>query len=90
MALKNHYLPLEKPKIRFGNVEKAMCQVVARHWEHIFFLLSNRIWDLGDVEKVMFQMVANHWGLIYFLLTNLKCDLCEVEKSDVLRACMSI
>ena len=58
MALKSHYLPLEKTKIRFGTVEKAMCQVVTRNWELIFFLLTNRNCDLGEVEKAMFQIIA--------------------------------
>jgi len=70
MALKSHYLPkcrqwllnakvgLLSPKFVFGNVEKAICQLVARHWVLIFFLLTNPKCNLGEVEKAMFQGIA--------------------------------
>jgi len=61
MALKSYFLPLEKFKFDFGEVEKAMFQVVARHRELIFFLLTNPKCDMGEVEKAMFQGVACHF-----------------------------
>ena len=43
------------PKFDFGEVEKSMFQVVARHWKLIFFLLTNPKCDLREVDKAMFQ-----------------------------------
>jgi len=50
MALKVIFCLLTSPKFDFVDVEKAMFQVVARHWELIFFLLSSPKCDLGEVE----------------------------------------
>jgi len=58
MALKSLFLPLDKPKINFDEVEKSMFLVVARHWEYIFFFLTSSKCDLGEVEKAMFQWLA--------------------------------
>ena len=50
--------------------------MVARHWERIYFLLTNTKCDLFEVEKAMFQGVACHFDceLIFSLLTSPKCD----------------
>ena len=49
---------MTSPKFHFGEVEKAMFQVVARHSELVFFLLTGPECEMGEVEKVMFQGVA--------------------------------
>ena len=51
---------LKSQKFDFGEVEKAMLQVVARHWELIFFPLSNPKCELDEVAKASFQRVACH------------------------------
>ena len=56
--LKTHFLLFPKPKFDFGEVEKMMFQVVARHWKLIFFLLTNPKCVLGEVKKAMFQGLA--------------------------------
>ena len=58
MALKLIFCLLISPKIEFVKVEKAMLQMVARHWEFIFFFLTSPNYDLGEFEKAMFQGVA--------------------------------
>jgi len=60
-----------------------MFQGVARHWEHIFFLLTSPKCDLGKVEKALFQGLAYHFELIFGLLTIPKCDLGEVRKTMI-------
>jgi len=60
MAIKSHFLPIEKPKLDFGDV-KAMIQVVANHSGIIYFLLTNQKCDLCEVEKAMFQRVAYYF-----------------------------
>ena len=45
--LKVNLCRLESQKFEFGEVEKAMFQMVARHWELIFFLLSNPKYELN-------------------------------------------
>jgi len=52
-----------------------MFQVVARHCEFIFSLLTNPKCVLGEVEKAKFHVVARHWEHISFLLTSPKFDL---------------
>ena len=61
MAIKSHFLPIEKPKLDFGDVVKATFQVVAHHWGIIYFLLTNQNCDLCEVEKAMFQRVAYYF-----------------------------
>ena len=39
------------PKFDFGEVEKAMFEVVTRHWEHISFFLTSPKCELGEVVK---------------------------------------
>ena len=58
-----------------------MFQVVARHWEHIFFLLTSPKCDLGEGKKGTILVVAKHCELIFCLLTRPKCDLVEVGKA---------
>ena len=58
MALIRHFLPLESTKFDFGYVEKAMFEVVHRHSELLFFLLTSPKCELGEIEKVMFQGLA--------------------------------
>jgi len=53
------------PTFDFGDVEEAMFQVVARYWEHIFFLLTSPKCELDEVEKAMFQCLACHFELIF-------------------------
>jgi len=58
---------MTSPKFDFGEVEKAMFQVVARHLEQISFLISSPKCDLGEVEKAMFpglHVTLNLW--VYF------------------------
>ena len=57
-VLKVTLLLLTSPNFDFGEVEKAMFHVVARHWEFIFFLLTSRKCYFGEVEKAMLQGVA--------------------------------
>ena len=68
--LKVIFCLLTSPKFHFGDVEKAMFEVVANHWGLIYFLLNNRKCDLGEVEKAMFQGVPFHFELIFGLLAN--------------------
>jgi len=49
---------LTNPKFDFGEVEKSMILVVARHSELVFFLLTSPKCEMGEVEKSMFQGVA--------------------------------
>ena len=58
-----------------------MFQVVANHWELIFFPLTSPKCDLGKDEKVIIHVVACHFELILGLLAKPKCDLGEVEKA---------
>jgi len=58
VALKSNFLPLESTKFDFGYVEKAMFQLVARHSELVFFLLTSPKRELDEIEKVMFQGFA--------------------------------
>ena len=57
----SHFLPIESPKFDFGDLEKAMFQVVARLSELVLFLLTSPKCELGEVEKVMFQGFAWHF-----------------------------
>ena len=61
-----------------------MFEVVASHWEHIFFLLTSPKCALGEVEKPMFQGLVCHLELIFGHLIIPKCDLVKVEKSMLL------
>jgi len=58
-----------------------MFQVIARHWELIFFLLTSSKSDFGEVEKAMVQVLACHSELIFGLLSIPKCDFVEVDKA---------
>ena len=57
-----------------------MFQVVFRHWELIFFLLTSQKCNLAEVEKAMFQGLTWHFQLIFGPLNSQKCDLCELKK----------
>jgi len=46
---------LTSPKCDLSEVEKAMFQGLAFHFELIFGLLTIPKWDLFEVEKAMFQ-----------------------------------
>ena len=74
---------MTSPKFSFGDVEKAMYQVVARHLENNFFFLTRPKCDFGEVEKAMFKGLVCHLQLISFLLTILT-DLVEFEKALLL------
>ena len=71
---------LTSSNLVFGDIEKAIFQVVARHSEIIFNLLNSPNSDLVEVEKAMFQVVARHY-IIFCLLTRSKCDMGEFEKA---------
>ena len=47
-----------------------MFQVVHRHYELIFNLLTRPKCDLREVEKAMFHVFARLWEHIFFLLTS--------------------
>jgi len=79
--LKVIFYPSTSPKFDFGEVEKAMFQVLARHWEFIFLLLTSRKCDLGEVEKAMFKLFICHSELIFGFFTIPKCDFVEVGKA---------
>jgi len=49
-----------------------MFQVIARHWELIYFLLTSPKCDLSEVEKATFQGLACHFELIFDFFTNPK------------------
>jgi len=51
MALKNQFLPPDKPNFDFRDVDKAMFKMVAMHWEFIFFLSTSPKFDLGEFKK---------------------------------------
>ena len=57
-----------------------MFEVVARHWEIFFFLLSSPKCDLGEVKKAMFQGLAWHFELIFGLVEHQNFNLVEVKK----------
>ena len=61
--------------MQFDEVDKATIQVVERHLEVIFSILTNPKFHFGQVEKSMFQMVSWYWKLIFFLLTSPKYDV---------------
>jgi len=46
---------LRSQKFAFGEFEKAIFEVVTRHWEHIFFLLTTPKCDMGEVGKAKFE-----------------------------------
>ena len=48
--------------MQFDEDEKALFQLLANHWELIFFFCTSPKCDLGEVEKPMFEVVANYWG----------------------------
>jgi len=81
MALKSNFLHLDNPKFDFGEVEKAMFQGFARHWEQIFFLLTSPKCYLGEFGITIFQGLTYHFELFFGLLNISKCELVEVEKS---------
>jgi len=56
---------LASPKFVFSEFNKAVNQVVARHFEHIFSFLSSLKYHLGEVEKAMFQSLAWHFKFIF-------------------------
>jgi len=56
----NYFLPLHQPKMRLNNVEKAMFEVLAVHFQLIFILLTNPECYFCEVDKAMFQVVAGH------------------------------
>jgi len=49
--------------------EKAMIQVVANHWELIFFLFTSPKCELGEVEKAMYLGLEWHSQIIFGLWT---------------------
>ena len=69
------------PNFVFDDVDKAMFQIKARHWELIFFIVTTPKFDLGEVVKAMFQGLPCHFELIFSLLPIAKCLLIEVENS---------
>ena len=42
------FCKLISPKFNFGKVERTMFQMVARHWELVFFLLTSSKCDLDE------------------------------------------
>jgi len=58
-----------------------MFEMVARHFEIIFFPLTIPKGDLGVVEKAMLPVLACHFEIILGLLYIPKCDFVEVEKA---------
>ena len=74
---KVYFYLLTSPKFDFGEVEKALFQMFAKHWGIIYFLLTNPKCDLCEVKKAMFQGLACHFELTFGLLANPKCDLDE-------------
>ena len=81
MPLWNHFRHPDHHKMRIGWGRKAMFQVVARHYELIFSLLTTTKCSLCELKKAMFQVFGRHCELIFCLLASPKCDLCEVEKA---------
>jgi len=61
---------LTSPKCDLGEVEKAMIQGVAFHFELIFGLLTIPKCDLGELEKTMLQGLVWHSPLIFGLWTS--------------------
>jgi len=58
-----------------------MFQVVSRHLELVFFLLTIPKCDLCEVEKAMFQRLLSHFEIIFGLLTIPIYELVEVQKA---------
>jgi len=80
-TLCSNFFLLTSPKCYLGDVEKAMFQVFACHFEIIFGLLTIIKCDMGEVEKAIFQVLARHSELNFCLLTTTKCGLCEYKKA---------
>ena len=66
-----------------------MFQVVARHCEPIFCILTCLKCDLGKVDYATFQVVAVHCALIFCLLTSPEFCLGEFGK-DVSRGRLAL
>ena len=81
VALKSHFLPLDKPKILLwlcrGIDVSSGRQSLGTH----FLPLNQPKFDLCKVQKRMFQGVACHFELIFGHMAKRKCDLGEVEKA---------
>ena len=87
---------LTYPHCDFGEVEKAMFQGVACHFELIFGLLTNPKFYLFEVEKALFQVLAlqshlildlwiveTHFDIIFCFLTNRNFDLFQDDKASI-------
>ena len=79
--LKVIFCLLTSSKFYYGDVENAMFQVVANHWELIFLPLTSPKCVLRKDEKATIHGFACHFELILGLLANPKCDLSEFEKA---------
>ena len=80
MALKSHFLPLDKPKIRFWGGREIDVSTGRLALVTHFLLSDHPKCDLGEFEKAMFQGLAWHCQLIFDLWTRPKCDLGDVKK----------
>ena len=73
----SHFLSLNHPKMRFGEVRKAMFHIVELNFVLIFCLLKSSKSDFAKSRKSCFK-----WAIgIFFLLNCPKCVLDEVKKA---------
>ena len=64
-----------------GEVEKAMFQGLAWHFELIFGLLTSTKCDLNEVDKALFQEVERYCEFIFCLFTVPKCNFGEFKNA---------
>ena len=69
------------PNFVFDDVEKAMFQIDANHWEIISSIVTSPKFDLGEFVQAMLQGLPCHFELIFSLLPIAKCELIEFENS---------
>ena len=81
MALKSHFLSLDKLKIRLWLCREIDVSSGRQSLGTHFLPLDHPKFDLVEFEKAVFQGVAYNFLFIFRLLARPKCDLSEVEKA---------
>jgi len=84
MALKSHYLPLDKPKNSTLVRSRKRCFKWSPGIVNTISPLTSPKCDFGEVEEAMFQGLLCYLDLIFGLLTIPKCNLVDVEKALLL------
>jgi len=81
MALKSHFRPLEKPKIRIWRGRESDVSSGGQALGPHFFLLTSPKCDLVGVEKALFLGLARNFEILFGLWTSPKYDFAEVKKT---------